>query len=241
MFGTTGGKGQEPGIYFARYDIDRKELIFKSSTALTAEMFITPGALDYAKGKPSLPRSSISILPVSTGYYVVMDAGTYSQNAGPNGASSVSVSMYNLNVLSINPEGKVNWIATVLRDHIGVVASGQIGAFGMSTSVLIKKDDFSLFQANGTMIGNTLTFIMNDDPDNIPQPKTSKELKPVRKPGQFSACIIQVAADGTITKEKVSPVSDSVLRWHPTYSISGRGYIYAFYDDGKNAGGAVLK
>jgi hypothetical protein len=241
-FGTTGGKDKNPGTCFARYSISQKKFVAENSGELTSAMFVTPGALDKNKGKPFLPmRSNVSIMRTSIGFYVIMDAGTYQYSPTPGGGTSVMISMYDCPVISLSKEGNVNWIATILRDHVGAVTTGMLGignsSFGIGTSVAIRKDDFSLYGIAALLLNDELIIITNDDVKNIPQPASRKDLTPVRKSSQLSACMLRVSSDGKISKSAVP----GKMRWHPSHSYVSKKYIYAFFDSDEKAGGALFK
>jgi hypothetical protein len=244
VFGTSSIKGKDLETYFSRYDIAKKQFVVTATNPLNAEMFITPGALEHSKGKPYLPRSSISIIRNSAGYFIVMDAGSYNYSSGGYGMSSVMINMVNCDVLSISTEGKINWIATLFRDHVGAVTSGQFGiiagGIGVSTGVKLRQDDFSLYGMTGNIVGNELLFIMNDDVKNTPQPATYNEITSVRKTKQLSACLVHVSGDGKITKELISKNKGETTRWHPSYCYISEKYMYAFFDDNTLAGGVLI-
>jgi len=227
------------GIYFGKYSLESATLT-TSTTELTKEMYVTPGALDVSKGKVGLYRGAITIIPTSTGYYIVNDPIAGQASSSPNGMSSVMYTLYTMNVISITGEGKIDWINSIFRYQRCTASSGLLGAFGVSTSVMLREDDFSLFGNSYTMIGDELVILMNDARGNTPQSGSSKEIVGATKPKDITANIIRVSNNGSFTKTITTAKSGAETRWHVGYSYMGEGFIYTIGEDGENVHGVVV-
>lgn len=241
IFGFYTDKYVPRGVYFGRFSLNGLMPQASSTTDLTKEMFVTPGALDATNGEPGLYRGAITIIPSPTGYYVINDPIMAQASSSPNGVSSLMYTLYTMNVISIDREGKVNWINSIFRSQRCVVTSGLVGAFGISTSVMLREDDFSLFGNAYTVIGNELVILLNDNKDNTPQSGSSKEITGAAKPKELTANMIVVKSDGTFSKTISSTKDGGVTRWHVGHSYIGTGYIYSVAEDGDNCDGVMVK
>ncbi|HTF05450.1 MAG TPA: hypothetical protein VK826_15590 [Bacteroidia bacterium] len=237
LFGLCREQYAASGIYFSTYSISGKTFSVEKNTPLEAAQFVTPGALDASKGKPSIGPGNLSVIKNANGYYGVIDPVFRQASAAPGGGSTVMYTLYTMQVISVSTEGKVNWISTIFRDQICKEMSGAFGiggAFSVTTSVKLRQDDLSLFGAPFTMMGEDLVFVMNDAAENAPQVSSSSKVAGVRKTKELTAQAVRITPDGKVIKEVVMGKNGAPTRWHVAYAIASRGHIYTVADDGES-------
>jgi hypothetical protein len=237
IFGLYTDRYAAAGTYFASYSIADKKLSVETNTAFEISQFITPGATGASKEIPAIGRGGLSLIKNSTGYYAILDPVFAQASQAPGGGSTLMYTLYTMHIFSMSSSGDINWISTIFRDQICKEMSGAFGiggALSVTTSVMLRQDDVSLFGSACTLVGDNLVFVMNDAPANAPQPADATKIDAVRKTKELTAQVVTISSDGKVDKKVVKNNNGAVTRWHVAYSYVSSANIYTIAEDGES-------
>lgn len=236
IFGLTESNNVSTGLFHGTFDLKSKIISF-GSAAFDQKLFITPGEHpeEGAATTNFGPGAYIqSCYKLANGTYdILVETRTWTEKPGVKGSTDLFIDSPNFYIANMTNAGDVNWISTVYRQHkfqAAQTSKSTLEWSGMPFDFYqMNQHEYNFYSSQSTAVGNTLMILGNDDPINSFQPTNEDNVVEVNKSSQLQGVLISIAADGKITKDKMTNTDGDPIVVYPCLSYSGYNGLAVAY------------